>query len=150
MATQERKDKIVTIKGMSVAGGELTLPKGHKYFVNLELDYSLTTHEDCIDLASGGSSVRVQAQAKLRADEGTLEKHGVIAESLEDAEKQGVGQKPSIRFDVSTDFESEKGGKRDPAKTAASAFSKMDREQKLAFVMGTMGVTREVAETLVK
>jgi hypothetical protein len=149
MATQSRNEKVVRIDGMSVAGGSLTLGKGMKYFTNLELDYSEVSFEEAIELASGGSSVRVQAQAKLRADEGTLKKHGIVAESLEEAISDGLADMAPIRFDVSTDFEAEKGGKRDPAKTAQSAFSKMDREQRIAFVMSAMGVEREQAELLV-
>ena len=150
MATQERKDKVVSIIGMSVAGGELKLATGMKYFVNLKLDYSNVTFEDAIELASGGSSVRVQAQGKLRGDEATLKANGVVAESLAEAEKNGLDKKPFITFDVSSDFESEGRGKRDPAKTASSAYGKMDREQKIVFVMGQMGVDRKTAETLVK
>ena len=150
MSTQERKEKIVEITGMSVSGGELKLATDMKYFVNIKLDYSNVTFEDAIELASGGSSVRVQAQGKLRKDEAQLKANGVVAESLAEAEKKGLDKKPFITFDVSTDFESEGRGKRDPAKTATSAYGKMDREEKIVFVMGQMGIDRQTAETLVK
>jgi len=145
MATQSRNEKVVRIDGMSVAGGSLTLGKGMKYFINMLLDYASVTFEDAIELASGGSSVRVQAQAKLRADEATLKAHGVIAESLEDAENAGLKDKEPVKFDVSTDFESEKGGKRDPEKTAISAFKKASIETKITLVMETLKITREEA-----
>ena len=66
MSTQIRIENSVKITRMSVAGADLKLPKDHKYFVNLELDYTDVSREDLMDLASGGSSVRVKAQAKLR------------------------------------------------------------------------------------
>jgi len=145
MATMKREGKVIKVTGMSVAGGDLkSLPKNHKYFVNLELDYGSVELEDAIELASGGSSVRVQAQAKLRGMEGKLKESGVVAEDLKTAESNGLNEKGFIRFDVSTDFESE-GRTQDPKKRAASAFQKMDSGQKVAFVMESMGVEREKA-----
>jgi hypothetical protein len=150
MATQKREGKVVTVYGMSVAGGDLKLPNGMKYFVNMELDYTDVTFEDAIELASGGSSVRVQAQAKLRLDESTLKRCGVVAEAYTEDVKSDLADAEFVIFNVATDFESEKGGKRDPAKTAASAFSKMDREQKVNFIIQTMQIDRAVAEAMVK
>lgn len=150
MATQKRTDKIVEISGMSVAGGSLSLGNGLKYYVNCRLDYSNVSFEDAIELASGGSSVRVQAQAKLRADEATLKKSGVVADAYSPAIQVQVDKMPWITFDVATDFESEGRGPRDPQKVATSAFSKMNREQKVLFIMDSMKMDRETAENLVK
>jgi len=146
MATQTQSGKIVTIKGMSVAGGELKLPKDHKYYVNITLDYNEVAVEEIINLASGGSSVRVQAQAKLRADEPTLKASGIIADSYsEEVQRKIDALEKTINFNVATDFESEKGGKRDPQKTAISAFGKMDAEQKYQYLTETMGLDMVIA-----
>jgi hypothetical protein len=144
MATQSRNDKVVRIDGMSVAGGDLSLPKGHKYFINLELDYSDVEFEKAIELASGGSSVRVQSQAKLRVDEETLKKHGIVAESLEDAEGKGLKDVAPVKFDVGSDFEAERGP-RDKEKAAVSAFKKASIETRITLVMETLKITREEA-----
>lgn len=148
MAKQTVKENIVTVTCMSVAGGDLDLPKGHKYFVNLELDYEGIELAEAIQLASEGSSVRVKAQAKLRAlgDKALEEGGAVVAESANDVQPMELG---TFTFKVATDFESEKGGPRDPEKTAKSAFSKMSREQKVQFIIDTMGIEPEVAETMV-
>jgi len=133
---------------MSVAGGDLKLPDKEKYFVNLELDYSNVSKEEAIELASGGSSVRVKSQSMLREMESVLKEKGVVAEDLGTAEKNGLDKKGFIRFDVSTDFASE-GKTRNPQRQAASAYSKMTREQKVAFVAENMGLSEEEAEKLV-
>ena len=148
MAEQKIEGNLAKITGMSVAGGDLHLPKGYKYYVNLALNYEKTTREDLLALASGGSSVRVQAQAKLRADEKTLEKYGVVAETLKEAQDKGLSEKGFISFDVSTDFESE-GRTQDPEKRAQSAFKKMDRDAKVRFIMDTLHISQEQAETMV-
>ncbi len=142
------EEKVVTIQCMSVAGGDLDLPKGHKYYVNLELDYSQVSHEEAIQLASEGSSVRVKAQAKLRAlGAKALENDGaVMAESAGEVHTDDLG---IFSFDVSTDFESERGGPRDPQKQATSAFKKMDDKQRIAFIMETLGVDEDAARGMI-
>lgn len=148
MAKQTLEGKVVTITCMSVAGGDLNLPKGHKYFVNLELDYSNVTEEEAIQLASEGSSVRVKAQAKLRAlgDKGLENGGAVVAESASEVKAEDLG---TFSFDVSTDFESERGGPRDPEKQAASAFKKMDREAKARLIADTLKIPFEQALNMV-
>lgn len=135
------------VTGMSVAGGDLNLPKGHKFFVNLRLDYSKVELDEAIQLASEGSSVRVKAQAKLRTMEAKLrEQKAVVAESASNID---VNKLPWFEFDVSVDFESERGGPRDPQKVAASAFSKMTRQQKVETVASTLKISIEEADKLV-
>lgn len=150
MAEQKREGKIVTITGMSVAGGDLKLPKNTKYFVNIKLDYSDCTPEKVIEMASGGQSVRVMAQAKLRADEDTLKNFGIQAESLKDAVDKGLNKKSPVTFNVDEDFESDGvRGPRDQQKVAAKAFRKMSRDERVQFVMDTLGVTKDIAENMV-
>lgn len=136
--------KVVRIECMSIAGGSLELPKGHKYYANLELDYTGIELNEAIQLASEGSSIRVKAQAKLRAlGAKALENDGaVLAESAGEVNADDLG---TFQFDVSTDFESERGGPRDPKKQATSAFKKMDDEQRIAFIMETLGVDEDAA-----
>lgn len=142
MATQSRIENIVKIHKMSVAGGDLSLPKGHKYFVNLALDYDSVSREMLMELASEGSSIRVKAQAKLRKMEGKLKELGVVAESASELDEDALGW---IEFRVETDFEREAAGPRDPQKTATSAYGKMTEEQKAAFIAETLGCSVEEA-----
>lgn len=146
MATQKinAEEKSVTISNMSVAGGDLKLPDGQKYFVNITLDFSNVAFDQAIGLASEGSSMRVKAQAKLRKDEALLKEKGVIAESAADVNPTEV-----ITFDVSTDFERAETT-RDPAKQASSAYKKMDLEQKAKFIAETLGVDIAEARLMVK
>ena len=142
MSTQIRIENSVKITRMSVAGADLKLPKDHKYFVNLELDYTDVSREDLMDLASGGSSVRVKAQAKLRGMEAKLKEQGQVGESASEFEDDDLGW---IKFHVATDFEKEASGPRDPAKTVVSAYSKMTDGQKVEFIMEQMGLSEEDA-----
>lgn len=143
----KKNTRIVEITGMSVAGGELSLPKNHKYFVNIRLDYSDVEPLDAILLASEGSSVRVKAQAKLRANEKLLKEKGKVAESAGDVDVKKLGW---IDFDVATDFEAAERGPRDPEKTAKSALGKMDFEGKVQFIMLQFKVERAMAEQMAK
>lgn len=142
MATQVRTDNIVKIHKMSVAGGNLSLPKGHKYFVNLALDYDSVSRETLMELCSEGSSMRVKAQAKLRKMEGKLKELGVVAESASELDEDSLGW---IKFKVDTDFEREAAGPRDPQKMATSAYGKMTEEQKAVFIAETLGCSVEEA-----
>ena len=146
MATQIVSGKIVEITKMSVAGGDLSLAQGMKYFINLRLNYEGVTEEELIGLASEGSSVRVKAQAKLRKMEDKL-KESVYAESAGDVDVDDLAW---VEFNVATDFESEGRGPRDPEKQAKSAYSKMTDEQKAKFVSENMGVSMEDALKMVK
>ena len=142
MAKQTRLEKIVTIECMSVAGGKLSnLPDSQKYFINIQLDYSEVDFETAIELASGGSSVRVKAQALLRDRETELASKGTVAESANDVKAEDLG---TIVFNVATDFESE-GREYNPAARGKSAFKKMDDEQRLTFIMETLNVDEETA-----
>jgi len=145
MATQSRLEKIVTIECMSVAGGNLSkLPDSHKYFVNIQLDYTNVDFETAIELASGGSSVRVKAQALLREREADLIKEGTVAESAKDVKAADLG---TIVFDVAVDFESE-GREYNAEARGKSAFKKMDDSQRMAFIMETLGVDEDTAQGL--
>ena len=146
MSKQVRKDKVVEISCMSIAGGELKLKAGFKYFANVRLDYANISEGELIDLCSEGSSVRVKAQAKLRKNKALLDQKGVIAES---AGEVGDRIEEWVVFDVATDFERE-SGHRSPEKTAKTAYSKMSIEQKAAFVVENMGVSYEEALSMVQ
>lgn len=135
---------IVRIECMSVAGGTLGLENGFKYYVNLELDYEGLEASELMQLASEGSSVRVKAQAKLRAlGDKVLQDGGAVkAESAGEVKADALG---TFKYNVATDFESERGGPRDPKKQALSGFQKSDDEGKIEIVMTALGCTREEA-----
>ena len=146
MAEQKVNGKVVEIRKMSVAGAVLSLAEGFKYFVNLRLNYANVSEEELLGLASEGSSVRVKAQAKLRADEGTLREKGIVAESAADVKADELGW---IEYDVATDFERSSGGTANPEKRAKSAYAKMTVEQRIAFIMDTLNVPEDVAKGMV-
>lgn len=150
MATQSINGKIVRIERMSVAGGDLNLAKGMKYFINLELDYTDVSEEELIGLASEGSSVRVKAQGKLRGQEELLQECGIVAESASELKESELESMTPIKFNVATDFERETGKPKDPVKAGKSAYSKMTVEQKALFISETMGVSLEEAEAMVQ
>lgn len=125
-------DGSVVIEKMSVKGGDL--PNGFQVYLDVTLDFTGVDPVDVAETACGGQSLRVILQGDLRKEStATLKKYA----------DEGLTVK--VETLISRDR-----AERDPQKTAASAYEKMDREQKIAFVMAAMKVEREVAEGMVK
>lgn len=122
----------VVIEKMSVKGGDL--PNGFQVYLDVTLDFTGVDPVDVAETACGGQSLRVILQGDLRKEStATLKKYA----------EEGLTVK------VETLINRERA-ERDPQKQAASAYEKMDREQKIAFVMAAMKVERAVAEGMVK
>ena len=125
-------DGSVVIEKMSVKGGDL--PNGFQVYLDVTLDFTGVDPVEVAETACGGQSLRVILQGDLRKEStATLKKYA----------DEGLTVK------VETLINRDRA-ERDPQKTAASAYEKMDREQKIAFVMAAMKVEREVAEGMVK
>ena len=137
-------NKVVSVTGMSVAGGDL--PKNFQVYTNVKFDFTGVPEDDLIEYNCAGSSIRVKAQAKMRKwTTAELLKHGIQSPEGYDADaKIAIKDKPYFTFIVDTDFEKEETGPRDPVKTAQSAFKKMDAQTQYDYMIG-LGVAEEVA-----
>ena len=136
MADQAKAiNKCVTVIGMSVKGGALA--EGFQAYTNVTFDYTGVSEEELQGLLSEGSSIRVKAQGQMRKwSQAKLLTIGVrgVAGLTQEIKDALADVKPHV-FIVTDDFEkADTTGPRDPVSTANRQLTKMDADQKIAFL----------------
>ncbi len=121
----------ITVTEMSVKGGDL--PNGFQVKLDVEFDFTDVSPVDVAESACGGQSLRVILQGDLRKES---------TATLREYEEQGYVCKVS-------DLVNREKAARDPKKAIKSAFSKLDRDGKIEFLMENMGMERDAAEAMV-